>query len=204
MPKVTEAHVEARKHQILEAAIRCFGRQGFHKTTMQDICTEASLSPGALYRYFPSKEEIIEAMVAERRRLVFVRIEEAQRLSSTVDALNTLSGAFDDIDDITGCAVDVELWGEAFRNPRIAGALSDDMRAVCTAFAAIIRVAQDRGDINPKLDSHSVARILLSLFHGMVIQKSLDPSIDLNGYVEALKAMMTGRFWLGRIEQGGA
>ena len=204
MPKVTEAHVEARKHQILEAAIHCFGRQGFHKTTMQDICTEASLSPGALYRYFPSKEEIIEAMVAERRRLGFVRIEEARRLSSTVDALNTLSGAFDDIDDITGCAVDVELWGEAFRNPRIAGALSDDMRAVCTAFAAIIRVAQDRGDINPKLDSHSVARILLSLFHGMVIQKSLDPSIDLNGYVEALKAMMTGRFWLGRIEEGGA
>jgi hypothetical protein len=45
---------------------------------------------------------------------------------------------------------------------------------------------------------------MLSLFHGMVIQKSLDPSIDLKGYVEALKAMMTGRFWLGRIEQGGA
>src|SRR3990172_4897582 len=150
MPKVTEAHVEARKQQILEAAIRCFGRQGFHKTTMQDICTEATLSPGALYHYFPSKEEIIEAMVAERRRQGFVRIEEARRLSSTVDALHTPSGAFDDIDDITGCAVDVELWGEAFRNPRIAGALSDDMRAVCTAFAAIIRVAQDRGGNQPQ------------------------------------------------------
>ncbi len=204
MPKVTEAHVEARKQQILEAAIRCFGRQGFHKTTMQDICTEASLSPGALYRYFPSKEEIIEAMVAERRRLGFVRIEQARRLSSTIDALNTLSGAFDDLDDIAGCAVDVELWGEAFRNPRIAAALSGDIDAVSKAFAEIIRVAQDRGDINPKVNPHSVARVMLSLFHGMVIQKSLDPSIDLNGYVEALKAMMTGRFWLGRVEEGGA
>ncbi len=204
MPKVTEAHVEARKQQILEAAIRCFGRQGFHKTTMQDICAEAALSPGALYRYFPSKEEIIEAMVAERRRQGFVRIEEARRLSNTVEALNILSGAFDEIDDIAGCAVDVELWGEAFRNPRIADALGSDMHAVCTAFASIIREAQDRGDINPDVDSHSVARIMLSLFHGMVIQKSLDPSIDLDRYVEALKAMMTGRFWLGRIEQGGA
>jgi len=204
MPKVTEAHVEARKHQILEASIRCFGRQGFHKTTMQDICTEATLSPGALYHYFPSKEEIIEAMVAERRRQGFVRIEEARRLSSTVEALDVLSGAFGVIDDIAGCAVDVELWGEAFRNPRIAGALSHDMDTVCNAFAEIIRVAQDRGDINPEVNPDSVARIMLSLFHGMVIQKSLDPAIDLKGYVEALKAMMTGRFWLGRIEEGGA
>jgi AcrR family transcriptional regulator len=203
MPKVTEAHVESRKQQILEAAIRCFGRQGFHKTTMQDICTEASLSPGALYRYFPSKEEIIEAMVAERRRQGFVRIEQARRLSSTIDALNTLSGAFDDLDDIAGCAVDVELWGEAFRNPRIAAALSGDIAAVTNAFAEIIRVAQDRGDINPNVKPHTVARVMIYLFHGIVIQNPR-PSIDLNGYVEALKAMMTGRFWLGRVEEGGA
>lgn len=204
MPKVSEAHVEARRQQILQAASACFGRQGFHKTTMQDICAEASLSPGAVYSYFPSKEEIIEAMVAERRRLGFVRIEEARRLSSTADAFRTLSGAFDELDDIAGCAVDVELWGEAFRNPRIAGALRDDVAAVCDAFAEIIRVAQKRGDINPDIDPHSVARITLSLFHGMVIQKSLDPSINLKGYVEAINAMMTGRFWLGPLERGGA
>ena len=204
MPKVTEAHVEARRQQILEAAICCFGRQGFHKTTMQDICTEAALSPGALYHYFPSKEEIIEAMVAERRRQGFVRIEEARRHSNTADAFRTLSGAFDDLDDIAGCAVDVELWGEAFRNPRIAGALRGDIYAVCNAFAELICAAQDRGDINPEIDPHSVARITLSLFHGMVIQKSLDPSIDLKGYVEAINAMLTGRFWLGPAEEGDA
>ncbi len=204
MPKVTEAHVEARKQQILEAAIRCFGRQGFHKTTMQDICAEASLSPGALYRYFPSKEEIIEAMVAERRRQGFVRIEQARRLASTVEALEVLSGAFEEIKDIAGCAVDVELWGEAFRNPRIAAALRSDIDAVCSAFAGIIRTAQERGDITPRVDPASVARIMLSLFHGMVVQKSLDPDVDLDSYVQALKAMMTGRFWLGQVDEGGA
>ncbi len=204
MPKVTEAHVEARKQQILEAAGCCFGRQGFHKTTMQDICAEASLSPGALYHYFPSKEEIIEAMVAERRRLGFVRIEEARGLSSTVEALNTLAGAFDDINDMSGCAVDVELWGESFRNPRIAAALRDDIDVICQAFTGIIATAQERGDINPHVDPESVARIMLSLFQGMVVQKSLDPGIDLDNYVQALKAMMTGRFWLGRTEEGGA
>ena len=61
MPKVTEAHLEARHQQILNAAGACFSRQGFHQTSMQDICREAELSPGAVYRYFSSKEDIIAA-----------------------------------------------------------------------------------------------------------------------------------------------
>jgi AcrR family transcriptional regulator len=55
MPKVTEAHLEARRQQILDAALACFSRRGFHQSTMQDICQEAELSPGAVYRYFRSK-----------------------------------------------------------------------------------------------------------------------------------------------------
>src|SRR3989304_6177982 len=56
MPKVTEAHLEARRSQILDAAWTCFARKGYHQATMQDICQESGLSPGAIYRYFESKE----------------------------------------------------------------------------------------------------------------------------------------------------
>ena len=65
MPKVTEAHLESRRQQVLDAAFACFARNGFHQTTMQDICREAQLSPGAVYRYFASKEEIIAATCLE-------------------------------------------------------------------------------------------------------------------------------------------
>ena len=41
MPKVTEEHVAARRRQILSAALSCFAREGFHRTTMQDIFREA-------------------------------------------------------------------------------------------------------------------------------------------------------------------
>ena len=61
MPKVSDAHLEARRKQILDASSACFARQGFHQTTMQDIRPEAALSPGAVYRYFASKEEITAA-----------------------------------------------------------------------------------------------------------------------------------------------
>jgi AcrR family transcriptional regulator len=66
MPKVSQNHLEARRQQILDAAIECFSRQGFHPTTMQDIIKESGLSSGAIYTYFASKEALIEA-IADRR-----------------------------------------------------------------------------------------------------------------------------------------
>jgi len=65
MPRVTEEHLAARRRQILDAAVTCFARQGLHRTTMQDIFREAELSPGAVYRYFPSKEAILRAIAEE-------------------------------------------------------------------------------------------------------------------------------------------
>lgn len=46
----------------------CFRRRGFHGASMHEICDEAGLSAGALYRYFPSKSDIIIAMAEDDRR----------------------------------------------------------------------------------------------------------------------------------------
>ncbi len=48
MPKVSQAHLDARRSQILAAAVACFARKGLHRTTMQDIVTQSQLSPGAI------------------------------------------------------------------------------------------------------------------------------------------------------------
>ncbi len=61
MPRLkpeTQAH---RREQILDAAERCFARAGFHRTTMQDICKEASVSPGALYLILPPRKSLSPA-----------------------------------------------------------------------------------------------------------------------------------------------
>jgi len=55
MPKLKPEVQTARREHILDAAETCFARAGFHRTTMHDICKEASVSPGALYVYFDSK-----------------------------------------------------------------------------------------------------------------------------------------------------
>ena len=67
MRTVNPQKVENRKNQILDAAKHCFEQKGFHATTMAEICARAQISPGALYRYFSSKEEIIDAMCDEQQ-----------------------------------------------------------------------------------------------------------------------------------------
>src|SRR5689334_25156866 len=67
-----------RRAEILDAAERCVARSGFHQASMQDICAEAGMSPGNLYRYFPSKESIIAAIAERDRAEVGAQLADAQ------------------------------------------------------------------------------------------------------------------------------
>ena len=58
MPKVSDAYLAARRRQILDAAAACFARDGFHRTSMQDIVRESGISAGLVYRYFAGKEAV--------------------------------------------------------------------------------------------------------------------------------------------------
>ena len=64
MPKVSEEHRAARRRQILDAAARCFARDGFHRTSMQDIVRESGISAGLVYRYFAGMTALSGALSA--------------------------------------------------------------------------------------------------------------------------------------------
>src|SRR3989304_6147095 len=79
--RVTEAHLEARRDQIVNAAWTCFAQKGYHQTTMQDIASEAGISAGAIYRYFPGKEAVLKA-INDRSQEIGRALEEAPRALS--------------------------------------------------------------------------------------------------------------------------
>ncbi len=196
MPKVSEEHVEARKHQIMDAAAACFCRKGFHHSTMQDICREAELSAGAVYGYFEGKEEIIESMVRERQNASAAIIDAVKDRGSTTQVLDELADVFfSNLENTQACALSVELWAEALRSPRIKEMLLNELRNVSSLFVEIVRGAQRRGEINPSLDAKSVAQVMISFFDGLVLQKATDDSIDVWKYVAVMKSMMNGNFW---------
>ena len=208
MPKVTEAHLEARRQQILDAAFACFARNGFHQTTMQDICREAELSPGAVYRYFDSKDLIIEASTEECHQQSAAMIEAAIAKGETLDVLDHMVGNLAMLDDPEArrhLLVTVQLWAEALRNPRVMDAqrrMSHDvwLQALSELFAG----ARDRGEIAPDLDPTAVAQVMASLWHGVTLQKGIDPDLDISKYAEVVKAMYSGGFWRGRPQEASA
>src|ERR1700758_1602890 len=76
MRKVNQERFEEKQRHIREAALACFRRSGFHQASMADICTEANMSPGNLYRYYDSKEAIIAAICEEDLRQGTGRLEQ--------------------------------------------------------------------------------------------------------------------------------
>jgi AcrR family transcriptional regulator len=55
VPKVSEAHLEARREEILDGARRAFARHGYEGTTVALLEEEIGLSRGAIFNYFPDK-----------------------------------------------------------------------------------------------------------------------------------------------------
>src|SRR2546430_12108956 len=94
MPKVSDEHMEGRRRQIIDAAIACFARDGFHRATMQDICTEAGLSPGAIYRHFSGKDAIVEAIADERHAREAEFMQGAREAGGGMEGLRALGRAF--------------------------------------------------------------------------------------------------------------
>ena len=49
--------------RILDAAFACFGDQGLGRTTMEDVARRAGITRQTVYRYFPSKDDLVMALV---------------------------------------------------------------------------------------------------------------------------------------------
>ena len=66
---------EATREALYQAAIRGFDERGYDATTLRDIAEAAGVSPGLLYRYFPSKQAVVLALYGERSVLFASSVE---------------------------------------------------------------------------------------------------------------------------------
>jgi TetR/AcrR family transcriptional repressor of uid operon len=167
-----------RRAEILAAAQRCFVRSGFHGASMQDICAEAGMSPGNLYRYFPSKEALI-AGIAERDRAEvaqqFARADLSRGLFAVLEGLAHHHFAVRPREQVLLCT---EVMAESRRHPdiaRISAAFDADVRKW---LGDLLRAAAARGDIPGDIDLDGVVTLLMIIADGVWWRRALDPDFD--------------------------
>ncbi|MES1158405.1 MAG: helix-turn-helix domain-containing protein [Terricaulis silvestris] len=161
-----------RRREILEAAMGCFRRRGFHQATMQEICAEAGISPGALYRYFDSKSAIIAAIAEDECRAFGDLLARTQRHGGLVDALCLLACNFFRHAAEDGALI-ADLFAEAARDAVLSRTLAlSDAESVAQA-AAAIRAAQARGEVDPSLDPVEAANTLFATMSGIGLRRAM-------------------------------
>ena len=197
MPRVDDSYLESRRRQIMEAAVACFARDGFHRTTMADIVAQTGLSAGAIYRYFPAKEDIVAAIAAEHHVREAAVLADATAAADPGAVLRDLArvslGRLDDPAEQRWRRVTVQLWGEALRDERVMGIVRSGLDEPVAIIAGLLRRGQDDGSVPAGIDPVSAARVCAAIFQGLVLQQAWDPELDIDGYIEAVTALI-GRF----------
>ena len=183
-----------RRMQILAAAERAFVRLGFHATSMQNVADEAGMSAGNLYRYFPSKEAIVEELCncdADERARHFAEVAQHG------DILGLASFAIRE--KLLGRPVEktrmiLEIWSEAAHNPKIA-AISRAMDAnVRAGLTALFAAAKARGEIAASVDPDFAARVMITLVAGLFKRHALEPTFDVDAEADMALGVLVALF----------
>jgi AcrR family transcriptional regulator len=205
MPKITEAKRESRRQQILDAALTCFSRDGFHATTTADIVRESGVSQGTLYLYFATKDDIVVALADDRHQREAFLTALAQSEPDPVHGLFLMielyGKSLGDPRRIEGGRVGIQGWAEALRNPRIHESVTGGIATVRAAIARLVERGQRSGEMRADLDPDAAARIMIATFQGLILQASWGERIDLTAIGRLMRRMIEGGFL---TEQGRA
>jgi AcrR family transcriptional regulator len=193
MPKVSQEYRDSRREQILAAARRCFLRDGFHATSMQDLFAEAGLSSGAVYRYFESKDDMIVAIAEENMRDVVQMIgaisaqEPDRSIGSALGSVFELVIAKHAETGLGGLAVLV--WAEALRNPALAERFSSLLVTLRDDLVAVVREDQKRGKLPTDVPADALGALLFSIVPGYILQLALLGPSSVAGLPDAARAL---------------
>jgi len=196
MPKITEEKRQARCLQILEAASRCFSRDGFHGTSME-VVRESKLSPGAIYCYFRGKHDIVAAIAEQRHIRESELVAECAAAKNVLDGLRQMAGAFiemlQDRKEKERRKVTIQVWAESLRDKRIRKIVERGLRHR-DALTKSLRRAQRVGQLPADLDADSFSRVILALLQGFILQQAWEPELDAHGYLRTAARLIESAF----------
>ncbi|MDX2234155.1 MAG: TetR/AcrR family transcriptional regulator [Hyphomonadaceae bacterium] len=187
LPVPAPTRAELRRAQVLEAASKCFNREGFNGASMASIAAEASMSVGQIYRYFENKEAIIAALVEQSMeewgsRMAGVRARSGDLVEQMIDVARYHA---EKVGQLESAALCLEFFAEAARNPRIADIvrLIDANMRQHLRETLILAGAADDDTIDARL------HMIVMLIDGWALRAVKDPSLAIEDYMESLRPL---------------
>lgn len=158
----------ARRKEIMAAARGCFLRKGFHAASTAEISKRASISVAGLYQYFPTKADLVLALVEEDLEMDLEWVGVLAKAESLQIGLTRL--ALEYANDV-GCGdavrLRLEITAEASRDPKIATVFTDVETRLVTAVSHLLADRQAKGEIDLALDPEVTARTVLAFLDGL-------------------------------------
>lgn len=204
---VQDTPVIDRRSRILDAAERCFVRAGFHRTTMQDVAAEAGMSPGNLYRYFPSKDAIVVGLTERDRSNVAKDFTAFDNGDDFMTAFMKLGRKHFEEEPRAKAIMCLEIWAESARNPSFATVCAEFEQFVIARLTEVLGQARERGEIGPEVDPEAVARIISTLADGLFVRRAIAPGFDaareVPNVISLIGALLSGAVPLNRPSAAG-
>src|SRR5881398_3789937 len=165
-----------RRTQILDAALVCFAKRGFHQASMHDISAEAGISVGLIYRYFENKDAVISAMADRHKKEISEVLERARQAPTLLESLEILFTAHccEDAPQVVSAFV-VDLYAEASRNPHVADLVRDVLETAMGGVKDLIARAPEAQNTGNNLTPDDLAELIFAVARGMLMLDVLRP-----------------------------
>ena len=160
-------------------AWKCFSRQGFQATTMDEIIAETGMSSSSVYRYFASKDDLIASAAEESLTVTRGVLDDLKRRKPPPgprDTLTAITKALKRQMDQPGydlSKITVNAWAEALRQPRLHERAYRFHRETHKTLIELARLWQSEGLVSADGDATSIADLFITLMPGMLVTRHL-------------------------------
>jgi AcrR family transcriptional regulator len=157
------------------------------------VIAEAGLSVGAVYRYFPSKSDLIAGIAEQMATGIATQL---QALAEAPDRslVDVMEGAIGVVDANTGpdgvLPIAVQVWAEAQRDPALHALTRRIYNQIVDVWVGLAGRAIRRGDLPVAADPHAVGPALGALVVGYGLLKLLTGTVDLDRYRAGVRTIL--------------
>jgi TetR/AcrR family transcriptional regulator, repressor for uid operon len=171
------------------------------------VAAEAGMSPGNLYRYFPSKDAIVVGLTERDRSNVAKDFTAFDSGDDFMTAFMKLGRKHFEDEPRAKAIMCLEIWAESARNPSFATVCAEFEQFVIARLTEVLGKARDRGEIGAEVDPEAVARIISTLADGLFVRRAIAPGFDaareVPNVISLIGALLSGAVALNDASSAG-